>query len=275
MEAPNQGRTTCTCRTLRSPVTEREVADLDVDVYPGPIPGEPGVLVLPGGGLREHTEHDGAGYAHWLNGIGYGAVVLRYRLRPDPFPLALQQARATLEAMQDSRLLPTADPHRIGVIGSSAGGLLAGLLATGAVLSIEPARPTPPRPAFHIQSYGLADLSLIPAEAVAALLGERAHWAGELSPVNHVDGLVPPTFVWTTAQDPPGLPNALAWAGVLAEHEVRFELHVYPEGWHGVGLADGVAWGAHGKLAIPHTAQWTTACERWLRKVTSEPLPAG
>lgn len=250
-------------------ILTHEDVTLDVDVYPAPVADRPGVLILPGGGFREHTEHDGAGYAHWLNGLGLGTVVLRYRLRPDPFPLALQQARVALEAMQRSRLLPDADPERIGVIGSSAGGLLAGLLATGAVLSIEPPRPSPPRPAFHVQSYGIADLGLLPEEAVSALLGERAHLSAELSPVNHIDALTPPSFVWTTATDPPGLPNALAWGKGLAEHEVPLELHVYPEGPHGLGLADGVAWGAHGKLALPHTAQWTNTCARWLRMITA------
>ncbi|WP_432562663.1 alpha/beta hydrolase [Kineococcus sp. SYSU DK003] len=229
-----------------------------------PVPGAPALLVLPGGGFREHTAHDGEGYARWLNSIGLGAVVLRYRLRPDPFPAALQQARAALAALQAGKLLPGADRNRIGVIGSSAGGLLAGLLATGAVLSTEPRPPTVPRPAFHVQSYGLADLALLPPGAVSGLLGDDLHLAAELSPVTHVDARTAPTFVWATAQDPPGLPNALAWARVLAEHGVPVELHVYPEGRHGVGLADGVAWGEHGRLALPHTAQWTEAFRRWL-----------
>lgn len=43
-----------------------------------PVPGsETAVLVLPGGRFREHTEHDGAGYARWLNSIGISAAVLR------------------------------------------------------------------------------------------------------------------------------------------------------------------------------------------------------
>lgn len=243
--------------------------ELDLDTYPSPVAGAPAVLVLPGGGFREHTDHDGAGYARWLNTIGLGAVVLRYRLCPDPFPLALQQARAALEALQRSLLLPTSDPHRVGVIGSSAGGLLAGLLATGTVLSIEPPRPLVPQPAFQIQSYGLADLSLLPREAVTVLLGDAVHLAVELSPVSHIDERTAPTFVWTTAHDGPGLPNALAWTRALAEHDVLVELHVYPEGPHGVGLADGVAWGQHGHLRLPHTAQWTQACERWLQLVNA------
>lgn len=99
---------------------------------------------------------------------------------------------------------------------------------------------------------------------MAALLGDRIDLAEELSPVRHVDARTPPSFIWATAQDPPGLPNALAWTQVLAEHEVPVELHVYPEGWHGVGLADGVPYGEHGRERLPHTAQWTTAFQTWI-----------
>ncbi|WP_432512570.1 alpha/beta hydrolase [Kineococcus sp. SYSU DK001] len=248
-----------------NPVVNPVVIDgVTLDVQEFPVPGAPALLVLPGGGFREHTPHDGEGYAHRLNSLGLGAVVLRYRLRPDPFPLALQQARTALAALLAGDLLAGADCARTGVIGSSAGGLLAGLLATGAVLSVEPPPATVPRPAFHVQSYGLADLALLPDAAVAALLGDRSGLAAELSPVHHVTAGTAPTFVWATAQDRPGLPNALAWARVLAEHDVPVELHVYPEGGHGVGLADGVAHGAFGQRAIPHTAQWTEAFRRWL-----------
>lgn len=244
--------------------TENHVASLDLDLYPVPGRSTPAVLVLPGGGFREHTGHDGTGYARWLGTLGIGAVVLRYRRRPDPFPLGLHQARVTLAALQDGQLLAGTDPGRVGVVGSSAGGLLAGLLATGAVLSVEEPPARVPRPAFQVQSYGIADLALIPDEAVAALLGGNAHLARELSPVTHVDGHTAPSFVWATAPDPPGLFNALAWAQALAVAGVPVELHVYPEGWHGVGLADNVAHGPHGHAAIPHTARWTTACRHWL-----------
>ncbi|WP_374928596.1 alpha/beta hydrolase [Kytococcus sedentarius] len=224
----------------------------------------PAMLVLPGGGFRELTAHEGEGYARWWNSLGVAAAVLHYRLRPRPFPMALQQARAALDALQSGALMPGVDGARVGVVGSSAGGLLAGLLATGVVLSVEPPVSRVPRPAFHIQSYGVADLDLLPRGAVEALLGEDIGLAGELSPARSIDAVTPPTFVWTTAQDPPGLPNALEWARALAEHEVPVELHVYPEGWHGVGLADGRAFGEHGHECIPHTAQWADACARWL-----------
>ena len=111
----------------------------------------------------------------------------------------------------------------------------------------------------------MADLALLSAAAVEALLGDSAGLAAELSPARHVDAQTPPSFIWATAQDGPGLPNALEWARALAEHEVQVELHVYPDGGHGIGLADGVPYGPHGDQALPHTAHWTTACKRWLR----------
>src|SRR3954471_19699661 len=55
----------------------------DLTVYPaderftGP---RPAVLVLPGGGYRFHSEHEGEGYARWLSGLGLHAFVLRYPL---------------------------------------------------------------------------------------------------------------------------------------------------------------------------------------------------
>ena len=75
-------------------MSEREIAtEFPLDLRFVPVPdARVAVLVLPGGGFREHTEHDGEGYARWLNRIGVSAAVLRYRLRPDPFPRGLQEA---------------------------------------------------------------------------------------------------------------------------------------------------------------------------------------
>ena len=192
--------------------------------------------------------------------------MLNYRLLPDRFPAPLEDARAGLEHIRTGN--HGLDTGPIGVIGSSAGGHLAGLLMTGTVLSIEKDVVAPPRPDFAILAYALADFDLLPAPAVEGLLGELASIKDELSPAKHVDSSVCPTFVWATAQDPPGLPNALEWTRVLAAAEVPVELHVYPRGGHGIGLADGVEYGGRGHVCIAentHTATWTDACEAWLR----------
>ncbi len=56
----------------------------------------------------------------------------------DLHPVDAEQARAALDALRSGALVHEADPGRIGVIGSSAGGLLAGLLATGAPRQAQP-----------------------------------------------------------------------------------------------------------------------------------------
>ncbi|WP_211246448.1 alpha/beta hydrolase [Amycolatopsis taiwanensis] len=241
-----------------------------ITVYPadGRFTGpRPSILVLPGGRYRELPPHEGAGYARWLSSIGLHAFVLEYRLLPDRFPAPLQDARAGLDYINSGA--HGLETGRVGVIGSSAGGHLAGLLMTGTVLSIEDGVADPPRPDFAILAYALADLDLLPPEAVEGLLGELSSIKDELSPAKHVDSTVCPTFVWATAQDPPGRPNALEWARVLAEAEVPVELHIYPRGGHGIGLADGVEYGGQSHIFIAHnahTATWTDACKAWLHE---------
>ena len=48
--------------------------------------------------------------------------------------------------------------------------------------------------------------------------------------------------------------NSLNLAAALADHGVLFELHVYPEGRHGLGLA----------AENPPVSQWAADCCRWL-----------
>ena len=48
-----------------------------------------------------------------------------------------------------------------------------------------------------------------------------------------------PSFVWTTAQDncvPPQ--NSLMYTSACLEHGVRCELHMFPDGWHGLSTCD-------------------------------------
>jgi acetyl esterase/lipase len=247
----------------------REHADgpPDLTVYPadarftGP---RPAVLVLPGGGYRFHAEHEGEGYARWLSGLGLHAFVLRYPLMTDHrYPAPLESGRAALDLIR-------AGGHglevgrSVGVIGSSAGGHLAGLLATGTVMSAERLTGPPPRPDFAILAYSLADLALLPDAPVGFVLDGRMELRAELSPARNIDAETCPTFLWATAEDPPGFPNALAYATALVAAGIPVELHIYPHGGHGLGLANGVAYGDHGAVHLPHTARWAGACEAWL-----------
>ena len=239
----------------------------DITTYPSHecFPGRrPAVLVLPGGGYRFHSEHEGEGYARWLSSIGLHAFVLRYPLMTDHrFPAPLESCRAALQWIRTGEHGLDVGAH-VGVIGSSAGGHLAGLLATGTVLSTERLILPPPRPDFAILAYSPADLHLLPDGPVEWILDGRMDLREELSPARNIDADTCPTFLWATAEDPPGFPNALAYARALFDAGIALELHIYPQGRHGLGLANGIAYGAHGEIHIPHTARWAEACEAWL-----------
>lgn len=241
--------------------------ELDITVYPADprFPGaRPAVLVLPGGGYRVHTGHEGEGYARWLSGIGVHAFVLRYPLMTGyRFPAPLESGRAALEWIRRGGHGLAVGGH-VGVIGSSAGGHLAGLLSTGTVLASERLAGPPPRPDFAVLAYPGADLHLLPDEPVRWILDGRMDLRTALSPARSVDAGTCATFLWATAGDPPGFPNALAYARALFDAGVPVELHVYPHGHHGLGLADGVAYGEHGDVHLPHTARWARQCEAWL-----------
>ena len=277
------------------------MTDSVITTYPaaGGFTGpRPAVLVLPGGGYRFHAGHEGEGYARWLSGLGLHALVLKYPLLTEHrFPAPLRSARQALGWIRDGDHGLAVDAARVGVIGSSAGGHLAGLLATGTVLSIEalvadpprpesadspppdfasparpqsasPARPgfaSPARPDFAILAYAPADLNLLPDAPVSWMLDGRMDLRDELSPAGHVDGDTCATFLWATAEDPPGFSNALAFATALFRAGVPVELHIYPRGRHGLGLADGVVHDGSGSVRVPHTARWAEACAAWLR----------
>ncbi len=88
------------------------------------VPGVSGthMIVLPGGGYATHAAHEGEPIASWLNGLDVTASVFDYPLSV-PHPVPLNAVRAEIRRVRDG------GAERIGLIGFSAGGHLAGLAA--------------------------------------------------------------------------------------------------------------------------------------------------
>jgi len=80
------------------------------------------MIVLPGGGYVEHAPHEAEPVANWLGEMGVQASVFRYPLNVR-HPAPLEALRAEIARRR------AAGAHRIGLIGFSAGGHLAGLAA--------------------------------------------------------------------------------------------------------------------------------------------------
>jgi len=184
-----------------------------------------GVLVVPGGGhslLVTTTEGDAV--AKWLNTRGIAAFVLRYRLfREEGSPYSLEDARADTErAMRLIRAHASKfgiDPHRLGVIGFSAGGELARMVTL-----------SPP-----VAARGKGDaIDLLLARPDFALL----IFPGPLHGDERVAKDSPPVFLAAAnddqccSQPPIELLKEYRDAGASAE------LHIYRAGGHAYNLGE-------------------------------------
>ena len=144
------------------------------------------------------------------------------------------------------------DPHKIGIMGSSAGGHLAASCATFHEMGIreegESMEKNLGRPDFTILCYPVisSDEKIGHTYSFDMLLGPDAdpELRTLLSMEKSADKDTPPAFIWHTWEDlAVPVENSLLYALRLRECGVRFDIHVYEKGGHGMGLGDGHPWG--------------------------------
>ena len=203
------------------------------------------ILILPGGGYEHLAEHEGAGYAEWFVAHGVTAYVLKYRLGPKyHYPAMLDDATRALRMVRAFAKRDGLDPARVGVIGSSAGGHLAAMLATrfdaGNPTSTDATERESSRPDLAILCYPVISMGeFAHAGSKRNLLGASpsADQVAETSPQLHVTTDTPPCFLWSTFEDRSvPVENTLMFASALRRAGVPFSLHIYEKGVHGAGL---------------------------------------
>jgi acetyl esterase/lipase len=228
------------------------------DAGPGP---KPAILVLPGGGYAHQANHEAEPVAGWLASLGIHAYVLRYRVAPHRHPAPLEDAKRALLQIRGEGNGLSVDGGRVGVLGFSAGGHLAATLSTSvatgnAALDVPAAVPDLTVLCYPVVSYTQA----VHQGCVDNLLGESPSMDQllQLSADLQVTAATPPAFLWHTADDP-AVPvhHSLAYTGALVRAGVPSELHVFPHGRHGLGLA----------LEDPGPDQWTSLCAGWLTRM--------
>ncbi len=208
-----------------------------------------GVVVCPGGGYRVLAiDHEGQQVAHWLNSFGVAALVLKYRLKPRYQPsAALADAQRALRLVRADADALGISPHRLGILGFSAGGHLASAAGThfdaGNPAAGDPIERQSCRPDFLVLAYAVTSSSI----------GKPRDY---LSTAEKITPQTPPAFLFHTGED----------TGVPPDHSIRFyqalraagvpaELHVFAYGRHGLGLAPG----------HPTAGAWTELAARWMR----------
>jgi acetyl esterase/lipase len=214
------------------------------------------VVVFPGGGYWILAiDLEGTEVCDWLTSKGITCVLLKYRVpgegkfpRSGPYPkspMALEDAQRTVGLVRFHAAEWHIDPHRIGVLGFSAGGHLVAAMSThyGRRLyaGVDAADQESCRPDFAVALYP-GHLSLEPM-------------IYELNPDIHVTRETPPTFLLQAEDDPVDrVENTLVYYAALRKAQVPVEMHLYAHGGHGFGLR---------RTALPITA-WPDLVETWL-----------
>lgn len=223
------------------------------------------VVVFPGGGYGMVSPNEGEPVARWLNRAGFTALVVTYRVAPHVFPLGLRDAVRAVRLARSRADEWGVRPDRLAVMGFSAGGHLAGSLATlgedVALMGDEELMNVLPRPNALVLCYPVITMtppfahegSVRNLHGAAAAETERTAWSLE----RRVSADSPPTFLWHTAPDEAvPVENSLLFAGALAHHRVPFALHVFPRGRHGLNLA----------TDEPLASAWPDLCAAWLHE---------
>lgn len=209
----------------------------------------PVVLICPGGGYQVLAiEKEGHAVARWFNERGIHACVLKYRLKEYGWPAPLQDVLRALRILRSQAAERGIDAERVGVLGFSAGGHVAGMATTlwdapegrvGDALDAVSARPD-----FSMLIYPVVSM-----QAPYGHTGSRHNLLGNppdpalcerLSLDTQVSPRTPPVFLVHTAEDASvPVQQSLILARALADTGVPVDLHVYARGPHGFGMLPG------------------------------------
>jgi acetyl esterase/lipase len=219
------------------------------------------VIVFPGGGYEILAiDLEGTEVCDWLVTKGITCVLLKYRvpaLRSAPdwgaYPqsaMALEDAQRTISLVRSRAANWHINPHKIGVLGFSAGGHLV------AAASVH----------FDKRIYSAVDSaddeSCRPDFAVALYPGHLSRKAGTLSLnpdiANRITAYTPPTFLLQNENDDSDtIWDSVSYYAALINAHVPVEFHSYAEGGHAFGLR---------RTKYPATA-WPALVETWLHTI--------
>ncbi|MGA7720658.1 MAG: alpha/beta hydrolase [Ignavibacteriaceae bacterium] len=222
------------------------------------------IIVFPGGGYKFLAiDLEGTEICEWLMSIGITGILLKYRVpesgsywdekcrcQKDPkAPMALEDAQRAVGLVRFHAKEWQIDPHKIGVIGFSAGGHLVADVSNHfekrLYRGVDDADKESCRPDFA--------LALYPGHML-----EKTTKEFELNPTLPVTNKTPPTFICQAEDDPVDkVENSLVYYISLIKAGVPVEYHVYAQGGHGFGLR---------QTKFPIT-RWPELAEKWLQTI--------
>jgi len=213
------------------------------------------VVVFPGGGYNVLAiDLEGTEICDWLTSIGVTCVLLKYRVpcvKSGPYRecrTALEDAQRAVGLLRSRAAQWRIDPHKIGVLGMSAGGHMVAALSTHHEQRLYPA----------VDAADTA--SCRPDFALALYPGHLAvpEQNFVLNPEIRVTRRTPPTFLLHAEDDPVDpVENSLVYYAALRKAGVSAELHAFATGGHAFGL----------RATESPITRWPRLAETWLRTI--------
>ena len=224
------------------------------------------VVIFPGGGYSHRAEHEGKPVAEFFNRNGLHAAVVQYRVTPNKYPAALLDAARAIRLIRKQAAQWQVIPDRIAVCGFSAGGHLAGsigLLHNQAGPAEDDLVSLSAGPNAMILCYPVICSGPFGHQgSFNNLVGDDRPLRDYLSLEKQVTADSPPAFLWHTADDASvPVENSLMFAQALSKAKVTFEMHIFPHGSHGLGLAPDNA----------TVAAWSKMAAAWLKNIGWHP----
>ncbi|MGM9641740.1 MAG: alpha/beta hydrolase [Eubacteriales bacterium] len=236
------------------------------------------VVVCPGGGYHFLSAREAEPIVFKFLSAGFNVFLLRYTVEPyakDYAPLI--QAGMAIKYVRENAEKYNTDPDHVFINGFSAGGHLAA--SAGTLWNSKPVRE-----ALGIEAGLVPEGINRPTGTILSYPvitgGDKAHkgsirnvsghkeltdadvseWSLEL----HVDENTSPAFIWHTFTDKVvPVENSLLYASALAAHKVPFELHVYPEGPHGLSLCNEFTYSKNPEMLVPYAEDWINLAIKW------------
>lgn len=239
----------------------------------------PAVIVVPGGGYGMTSNREAEVIAMPFMARGFQVFVLRYLTAKEGvrYPEELLELAASFDYVRKHAEEFSVNPNEVFAVGFSAGGhLVANLSCEHMLIEEKYGKPLDCKPTAVGLSYPVIYYNGHQGSFINLTQGmpeaERDATIASLELDTRVTAETSPAFIWSTFEDQlVPCENSLRYATALKEAGIRFELHIYPFGAHGLASSDNEVSDYYGVNAVEHSRGWIDDCCKFFRIYVEEP----